>query len=62
MVSAQLFSRCKPGEKPLPILNYSYMGRVLVLLSLAAYSTAAAWFGVYRFSLALSDTGFKGDL
>jgi hypothetical protein len=35
----------------MPILNYNYIARGLVLISLAAYSIAAAWFGQYRFAL-----------
>lgn len=35
----------------MPILNYNYLGRALVLISLAAYSIAAALYGQYRFAL-----------
>ena len=35
----------------MPILNFSYIGRALVLVSLAAYSIAAAWFGQAKFAL-----------
>ena len=35
----------------MPIFNYSYIGRALVLISLAAYSIAAAWFGQAKFAL-----------
>jgi hypothetical protein len=35
----------------MPILNYNYLARALVLISLAAFSIAAAWYGQHRFAL-----------